>query len=240
MGEELRADPRFSMNKLAQYVVTQSPRRRRALIMQQIRPLPFITTRYEPARRLLVRHFSDPSRPPKQLSRMAAGLRDRAAPLPDDDDSGSSLIASARAVEAFAKIADRVKVNNVIAVAGPRRQADMTFSGVRVVVCPDVSFLERGTERRVGALKFHFSVTNRLDIEALRYGAAILHAFLENQGERPKRAACVAVDVMAAQHELAPRAMKDRIKNLEAACQEIAERWPVLYEALKSRAEASE
>lgn len=239
MSDELRVEPRISVNKLAEYVVTQSPRRRRTIITDQIKPSPYVTSRYEDARRVLAQHLSEPSRERKQLLRMGAVLRDRAAELSADDDRRKSLLASARAVEAFADIADRLKVKNAIATTGARRNADLVVAGVRVVVCPDVAFLERGTERRVGGAKFHFPVANRLTTEALRYAAAMLYAHHEHRGDSPRRDACIAVDVMAGEFESAPRAMKERMKNVEAACQEIAERWPLLYESLR-RQSASE
>lgn len=234
MTDELREDPRVSMHKLAEYAVTEGPRRRRAIILGQIRPPRYITTTYEDARHKLVRFFSDQSgADPERLIEMAEELRDRSFGAREDKDRAKSLLASARALESFADFAERVRVKDAVAVAGPRRDADLFLAGVRVVVCPDVCFLQRGTERRIGALKFHFPVAYRLNTEALQYAAAILFAYLEERGDSPVRSACLTVDVMAGQFQQAPRAMKARLANLEAACEEIAERWPVLLQVAR-------
>ncbi|MBA3894426.1 MAG: hypothetical protein H0X69_12155, partial [Gemmatimonadales bacterium] len=200
----------------------------------QIMPSAFIVNRYEDARRVLIRFFSNPSLSADDLYPAARALRDRAATLPEDADHRKSLMASARAVEAFAPMAApvRKRTKGLLAAPGVRRNADLTLSGVRVVVCPDICFVERGTERRIGALKFHFPAKPRMKVEALRYAASILYGYLQDDGDDPLRRACISVDVMGNQHEAAPVAMKDRLKDLQAACEEISERWPAILEAM--------
>lgn len=237
MKRSLRATPRISANKLAEYMQA-SPRRRKTIIVDQIKPATAVVIRYSDANHALVRFYRDPARTGKNLLVSAADLRDRAATHPDDYAS-KCLIASARALEAFAPLADRIRPRGLLAVASSTRNSDLVLSGVRVVVAPDVSLIEPGTELRVGAFKFHFPRTSTLRPESLQYVATLLHANLEAAGDAPKKAHCVGVDVFSEKFEPAPRALKERMKNLEAACEEIAERWPTLYDALAEK-EAAE
>jgi len=232
MDAKLRMSPRFSLNKIAEYM-TATPRRRRSLIIDQIRPPIAKVINYEDARRVLVRFFCDPDRTPKKLLEAAAALRDRAAGS-HDEHRIRCLISSARALESFAPFSERVRPKAVVAVGCPRQGADLALGGVRIVVSPDVSLLEPGTERCVGAVKLHFSRSAPLGAEELAYAATIVHECLSDKGYDPIKARCFSVDVFAQIIETVPRSVKDRVKNLEAACEEIAERWPKLLEALKS------
>ena len=116
----------------------------------------------------------------------------------------------------------------------------MEMAGVRIGVNPDVCFLERGTERRIGALKLHCAKTFPLEIEGLRNAASILYAYLEDQEDEPVKGACMAVNVLTAEYELAPRAMKNRLNNIKAACEEIAAWWPKLVASMEEASTESE
>lgn len=222
------------MNKLAEYI-RATPRRRRRLIVDQINPPAFKVAIYDDARRVLVRYFCDPTRTPRNLLESSTKLRDRAADPSNDDHQRKALLSSARAVEAFIPIADQVRSKGMLAVPGTRRNETMEIAGLRVVVAPDISFLQRGTEARIGCLKFHISNSTRLDVETLQYASALMFYFLQANGGTPKRGDCRAVDVFGAIYETVPKAIKDRMKNIEAACEEIAERWPSLVEAESKR-----
>jgi hypothetical protein len=232
MGRSLRNAPHFSVNKLAEYMEAM-PRRRRSLIIDQIKQPTVKVIHYEDARRALVRFFGDPNRTRQHLLESAAFLRDRAAEIgKSDEHRAQCLLSGARAVEAFTSIADEVRTKRILAVPGPRRHADLNMGGVRIVVTPDICVLERGTERRIGAVKFHFPRTQRLSQGALQYAATLLFHYLQKQGDTPQRRECIAVDVFSERYESAPTAMRDRLKDVEAACEEIAERWPAIFDAL--------
>jgi hypothetical protein len=227
MEVKLRQKPRISMNKLAEYAVESASSRRRNIIADQIVERPFKRVTYEQGRRALARFFMNPAATSEDLFRMAEDLRDRVASNPEiDRQDKRSLICSARALEAFEMIADDVKGKKAVAVPGGKEASALMWWGVRVSVRPDIALLKPGTEQRIGAIKFHFSVEHRLPPKALKYAATILRAYLLENGETPQPSLCVAVDVMSTEHESAPRGMTSIIKELRASCQEIAERWP--------------
>ncbi len=228
---ELRTDPRFSLNKIAEYL-TATPRRRRRLILDQIRPVVYKAGRYGRARSALQRFICDPSRTVEQLKRVAVRLRDRAAEPNLDLFDVQCLKGSARAIEAFVPIAEDFRYEDAIAVPG-RRDNSMTIGGVRISVTPDVSVIAPGTERRIGAVKFAFSVNYTLNQDARQYAASILFAFIEANGGTPVCSLCDSVDVFAAAYESAPRATKHRLADVEAACEEIAARWAGLVDVVR-------
>ncbi len=232
MIAELRTDPRISLNKLAEYLVA-SPRRRRRLILDQIETVVYKTGWYGRARAVLQRFICDPARTPDFLKAAAVRLRDRASEPDVDKFDAQCLRGSARAIEAFLPIAEDFRYEDAIAVPGARRDSFLNVSGVRVSVAPDISIIAPGTERRIGGVKLHFGVTYPLNQEARRYAVAILFSFIEATGGTPLSGLCDAVDVFTATYESAPRAIKRRLEDVEAACEEIAERWPRLLETLE-------
>lgn len=233
MGGALKTEPYVSMNKLAEYVAARSASRRRSIIKNQIVRKPYMTVRYTAGKRVIARFMANPSAGVPQLLTAASSLRDKAATFPEGDDRRKYAVESAQAVEAFALVAEKIRNRKLLAVVG-RNGAEMEMSGVRIGVNPDVCFLERGTERRIGALKLHCSKTFPLDAEGLQNAAAILYAYLEGQGDEPVKGACVAVNVLTAEYEWAPRAMKNRLRNIEAACEEIAGWWPNLVASMEA------
>jgi hypothetical protein len=235
MADDYRTDPRFSMNKLAEYVVAPSALRRRNLIRDQIRVSAYKAARYKEARPPMVGFLVNPSQSIGTLLGAASRLRDMVPTLPERDERRKYYMESARAVESFALIAEKLRPKKLIAVAG-RRGADMEMGGLRVLVGPDAYFVERGTERRVGALKLHCSKTYPLDIEGLRYASTMLYAFLQSGDDVPAPGACVTVDVLTRLYEYAPGRIRNRMRTLEAACQEIVGMWPVLMTAMMEAA----
>jgi hypothetical protein len=234
----LREEPRFSVTKLAEYMVT-NPARRTTLIREQIRPLAVRVVNYNDARRVLARFCSDPTRTPRQLQDSAGLLRDRAADPAMDDFRRDCLKGSARAIEAFASVAYDVRVRGVIAMEGPRQGADVPISGVRVVIAPDICFLEKGSEARIGAAKLHYARTEPLNNVALQYVASLIYYYLKTLGESPRARTCLAIDVFTGQIEAAPKTLATHIRYVKSACQEIADRWPALFAAAQRKQQES-
>lgn len=223
---KLRSEPRFGANKLAEYM-TAGPAKRRSLIVDQIVSPATKILNYEHARAAARRILSDPSRSANSWMRAASRLRDMAANTPDEFDARCMRL-SAQALEAFAPSSNLIRTGSAVVVAGRRQWGALTLAGVRVSLSPEASLLEVGSERRIGAIQFHFAKTT-LKTEGLQYVGAMLVAALTQSGDTPRRSMCTAVDAFSGVVIDAPRAMKARMKDIESACEEIAERWPALY-----------
>jgi hypothetical protein len=100
------------MCKLAEYMVSASSVRRRALVKRQIKQTLEDADKhrwwYQEARADIRKFFRDPTATKSQLSAASNRLRDSAA-VELKESTRRSLLASARAIEAFAPIADSVK-----------------------------------------------------------------------------------------------------------------------------------
>jgi hypothetical protein len=233
--------PYIPMCKLAEYMVTASSVRRRSLVKDQIKNSLEDSRKhrwwYQEARAEIRKFFRNPSSARSHLSAASNRLRDIAAEE-QKESKQASLLASARAVEAFSPIAELVKARDVVASAGKRDDAHMRRGNVKIVVAPDILFLERGSEHIVGALKLHASQEFKLNGEALLNAASILFAYLQESGEKPIRRYCTVVDVLTPSFETAPSAIRRRMQAVQAACEEIDGWWNAMYSSIRLEVES--
>jgi hypothetical protein len=234
----LRENPVFPMCKLAEYTITASSPRRRSLVRNQLKlALDQSDKRlwwHTEARGEIRKFFRTRSMTSDDLLIAASRLRDEAVNANIKESKHATLVASARAIEAFAPISELVRDKDLIVSAGRRDNAWIHRGNVRVVVAPDLLFLERGTEHVVGALKLHATQEFKLGPEALTNAAAILFTYLQEAGERPQHAHCIVVDVFSPAFEEAPQRLQRRMQAVEAACEEIDALWHAMYDRVKA------
>jgi hypothetical protein len=226
------------MCKLAEYTVTASSTRRRSLVKAQIKlALEDSEKRrwwHSEAKAAIRKFFRQRSMTAPDLLEAASNLRDEAAKTAIKDSKRITLLASARAIEAFAPIAEAVRDEGLIASAGRRESARLQRGNVSIIIAPDLLFLERGTERVIGALKLHATQEFKLASEALLNAAAILYTYLKDCGEMPEHAHCVVVDVFTPGFEVAPHRLQRRMQAVEAACEEIEGWWNAMYDRVRA------
>ncbi len=87
--------------------------------------------------------------------------------------------------------------------------------------------LRRRGQPVVGALKLHFPKANPLGEGASGFVSAVLGAHLHaSQGPAVDPALCMVVDVSSGQFFSGPAATRQRLRQVDEACVEIAGRWP--------------
>jgi len=233
-----RKGPHIPVAKLAEYCSTASSVRRRAIVRSQLENEFSSAHRWwhTDARTAVRRFLATPQAPRASLREAANGVRDRASHEPDAEHV-KELLGSARAIEAFAMVADQARVADVIVVAKRPDDGRIHRAGVAIAVAPDVLFLEKATELVVGALKLHISQTYPLGTEALETAATILYSYLCEHGVRPQRKLCRVVDVFSSTVASAPTAVIRRMDAVEAACEEIEQRWYAMYDQVKEKVE---
>lgn len=233
--------PVFPMCKLAEYTVTASSTRRRTLVKTQIKQALEDPEKrrwwHNEAKAEIRKFFRVRSTTSRNLLEAASRLRDEAAEAGIKESKRVTLLASARAIEAFAPIAESVRDEGLIASAGKRDNARMYRGKVQIIVAPDLLFLERGTEQVVGALKLHATQEFKLESEALLNAAAVLYTYLKESGEQPDHAHCFVVDVFTPAFEAAPQRLQRRMQAVEAACEEIEGWWNAMYDRVRAELE---
>jgi hypothetical protein len=224
-------EPRISVNKLAELLVTSNPVRRRKIVQDQKYPNTSVVTRYRQAYEPICEYLSK-GRDPALINDAVARLRnDRAGSEWAIDDRWNT----ADALERFLEIADLLpNEDGEQYQAGDPQPPRLAVAGVDISVRPDflISFTRRGKKYK-GAIKLHFvkNPDSALTRAGSEYVAALMVRWLEvygPDGAIPDPAHCLCIDVFRGAVTPASRSSTRRMTEVTAACEDIAARWPHL------------
>lgn len=231
-NRRVATSPRISLNKLGEYM-TASVRRRRRIILDQKYPKPHRgAARYAPAREAIVRHLEAGGVDSQRLVEAVQNL----GPHPFRADWQNEHRASCRfALNSFGEFFPpevlSFGLEDPVIIGGRHNQSlHIKISGVKVSIRPD-AYLQGmvGGDSVVGLLKLHFSKLHPIDPDAGRYITTLLHLYAEvelsGRDTLASRDHCVLLDVRHGSVHTAPECFKVRRQELEAACEEIAQRW---------------
>lgn len=215
---------KISVNKLGEYLEATT-RRRRSIIQGQKKPSAVIVTRYSDAVRAIGEYFKTGS---------LSALETRAEQL-RNDSSGSDFAQqdrqlSADVIDGFVDIVDQMELEGLTVEASPSNLSDpLVISDVRVSITPH--FLIRDAAKGgtvVGAIKLSFNKINPLTKKGGEYVATLLRQYLVERfgAAHVQGGLCFAIAIPSEIVVTAPKAYKSRLADIEAACEEVAARWP--------------
>lgn len=219
-----RKNPRLSINKLAEYMISDVLRRRQ-IVKDAKNPPAFKYTRYSEARETIKAFMC--SGYDEQV--VDDGIRFQNTRATDSDWQIDDVRNSIYALEQVRDMALPV-------LPGCRLEsfADentlVNLRGLDISVYPDLTVRNTKTGR-MGAVKIHIARTSPLDVSALEYIATMLKYFYLNKGHKEKEiddSLCIAVDVFKDNFTAAPKAYKRTISRISAACEEIVLWWDTI------------
>lgn len=223
---KVRKSPRMSANALAVYMGSAAAKRE-AILREQKFPPTYRSRWYDTAMRIITRCLVHPDRNEEIL--VEAIDRLYATDLPDKHDR-QVAVNNAAALEAFLTVLPDLDWDGLSARKYPDLVATLDVEGVVLSVRPEV--LLEGTFRGevvCGGVKLYLSKTTTLGEEGGAVIGALLHEYSTGQcddGMSCKQRHCQIIDVFGQDCYTAPSAIKRRMKDVEAACREIRERWP--------------
>jgi hypothetical protein len=222
--QRIRESPRISVNKLGEYMVAQSSKRRSILADQKIPPT-FQVTYYEDAMTAVREFYEMGGRDDQIIVRAIERLEARQG---ETDYEAQKTNSSAEALGQFLDVIDILDLSAYETGYGERTPAKLVINGVDISVRPDLLLFRDGA--LVGAVKFAVSKGTPLDREAAEYIATTVHRYVEDVlgADAPDPRDTFVVDVFRTNVLRAPRSFRRRRKDLDAACEEIAARWPSL------------
>lgn len=225
--------PKISANKLGEFLVTASPKRRLRILNDQKYPSDVVIPLYRMAHAPLTAYFESGGLQPEAITSAIDHLR--------SDESGSKWVLQDRrntadALERILLLTRSLPLERPTYqyLRAPGNPPKLSFSGVEVSVRPDLLLrVSKRGRQYSGAIKFHFMKTaeNSLGEDGGRYIASLLHRWSQEnsaEGFEPRPEFCLSVDVFRSSVVPAPRAFSRRLSEIEAACQEIASRWNLL------------
>jgi hypothetical protein len=220
-----RAEPRISVNKLAEYIVSRASRQGKILTDARW-PSDYITVRYKEVYDLLADYLCDPE---QHMEPLQVALRQYEAAIPGSDSNHPR--SCAEALMAFLVHQDVIDLSGFEAARAPDRPDRLVINGVEVSVRPEVLLIAERRGRQVrGAVKLYLGKSHPFDEESGALAATLVRKHVEAQGgpgETDYRS-CFVLDVFAGRLYTAPQANRRRLDDIAAACDQIRQLWPGL------------
>lgn len=226
--------PHISLNKLSEYLITAHAARRQKILFDQKFPQDMIVIQYrrfkEPALAFLESDGND------ELALLDAISRLRAVSTGTDHNI-SDAARTADALERFLRLSPKLLEPGYVFQRPPDGNP-LSIAGVRVSVTPDALITREHRGRKLaGVLKFHHvkDPTKRLAVDGGEFAATLMYQWLGQNcptGYTPDRKLCLHVETWHDSVVTAPAAYVRRMRDVEAACDEIAAIWPNLRAAL--------
>lgn len=219
--------PRISANKLGEYLASISPIRRLRILEEQKFPTPYIVSRYTEAQRAIAQYLADNTRDENILYR-AQQLIGRANPRSEFDKSRRT--SCIEAIDNFRAMCGRLDFGDMTPVLAGEQAPKLNIEDVNISVRPEVLLIGQNTNgtKNVGAIKFYFSKSKRLTIDAGQYITTLIPWYLEEHFSElgtPDRRYCWLLEIPNKTKHIAPINYKNLRRSIRFGCQEISGRW---------------
>jgi hypothetical protein len=222
--------PTLSVNKLAEYVCSRAGRQRRILYERKYPDPEFSAGMFHrEAAEAVTRYLADGCVDATPITKELGVLGQL---KPSKIGTARRINANIDALDRFADMLDDIDFQGADATLGAHNPTPLTFHGVKVSVRPEIILRATGPKKQqmVGAVKLHFTKTHCHDGESAGYVSAAVQEYLRChviQGDEivaPQL--CPVIDIGSGTVFPGVRAISNRLKDIEAACQNIHALWP--------------
>ena len=225
--QKVRLTPRVSINKLAEYLGSSKPLRRRTILMEQKSPQDFVTARYNEAFDAIVDFFVDPSHNEERIHQ--AIERIQARPARNDNQTTTKKV-NIQALKHFLKALPKLPLDSYTFRRASEKTALLNVAGVDISVRPELEIVVNARAGVVsyGLLKLYVGKTYPLDDEIAAYVSTTVHQYGESHFPAPSAVNykhCYVLDVFRECIYVAPKSFIKRRRDIEAACAEIEAQW---------------
>ena len=227
---ETRKDPRISVNKLGEYL-TAPPARRKRIIHDAKFPSTFMVSRYTAAENAIADWICTGGTDELLLAQAIAALR---SGEPRSSFARSRRDCCVTAIANAARLADKLQLpSGRVAYVRTNSATPLSLGDLTVSVRPEVLiYTGSGEQRRLGGIKLYFSKQHPLNQQAADYITTLLWQSLVVRSAKDllllDHDQIKVVDVLAGEVYVLARAHKKRLKDISAACEEIAGRWETI------------
>lgn len=183
------------------------------------------TKAWEPINRYLQNGCTDPKPIMNAIRRIESSV-------PKSDWAADDNKNTVSALNHFLQSAEQLPLDGITYIKGNNSAPELTIGEVRVSVRPE--FVLRGTirgKKRVGVLKLHYIKAKPMSPDSQAYISVMCHEWLNRYGPsvyEPHKNLCLSLDVYRHSLVKAPAAFTKRMREIEAACEEIARTWPTV------------
>jgi hypothetical protein len=221
-----RDEPRISVNKLAQYVTSRAARQNQILRNAKFPP-DYITTYYRDAAEAIARFLAGGMIDLSILDNSISVLSQKVA---GNVYETRRIAGNIDAIETFANLLDDISYGGASAKLGAQKAPHLVLGGVEISVRPEVTL--HSTSKAgdmVGGIKLHFPKIEPMDEEQANLVSALMSAFCKDhlwKDGAPLPAHCIVIDLASGKVYPGIKSVKQRLKDIESACGQIATLWP--------------
>ncbi len=220
---KLHQQPRFSLNKLGEYLDATVTRRRSLVRDQKKPPGPGIVARYSHVITALVEYFEAPD-PNFLIDRINKLETDMSGTEWQREDRKLSAEALAKLLEML----EHVNLTDAKVIPFPSKTpSTILVKGVKVSVRPDFLVVRQADDCVIGAIKLSHNKQHPLAKNGCESIAVVLQHYLmevfPDAKVDSKRCWSMSTPLKSVVHS--PKFYKARLAAVEAACEEIAARW---------------
>lgn len=219
--------PRISVNKLAEFILAKGARQRQILHDQKY-PTEFKGMYYREASEAISLSLS---RNLEDLTYITKAISILEQATPDKIGTQRRIDSNIDALESFLSMLDIINLEGISAKLGENSPEKINIHNVSISVRPEIILKSSAKSKAplVGAIKLHFPRTYSLSQDGAGYVSAILQRWCEhtqNEDGTVSGSLCRVIDVGAQSFYPGVKATVSRMKDVEAACQNIAALWP--------------
>jgi hypothetical protein len=223
------SNPRLSANKVGEYLGPGvGPARRRRIIYDAKFPSDAIRPYYQSASEAIAQFIAGGMTDLGVLEKQASILGEM---NPETVWQSRRINGNIEALEAFAGMLDAIDLRGAKPSLGAHKASPLAYNGVAISVRPEVLLETSGARPTVGGIKIHFPKANPHSAQSAGYVSAMTHEFckqhLASKGAADPRL-CLVIDVASAKFYSGPTSTKARMKDVAAACAEVASLWPTI------------
>lgn len=223
-----RSRPRISANKLAEYIYA-TPSRRKNILKDQKYPPTYQVIRYNEAEKPIARFLSGGTTDYSVLTNAIANLE--ASPTHTDYQEQKKAL-NIEAIRGFMGLLNQLNFNGFKLSLGRHDPTDLHVEGVDISVRPEViASATKAGRQIIGGIKLSFSKTYPHTRASGQLVGTLIHWYAEthlNDFGTAHHSLCQVIDVPSSLIHMCPRAIKNRRRDIAAACEEIASRWDSL------------
>jgi hypothetical protein len=222
-----RDEPRISVNKLAQYVTSRATRQNQILRTAKFPP-EYITAYYRDASEAIARFLAGGMVDFGILDNSISALSQKVAANVYET---RRIAGNIDAIETFNGLLDDIDFGAATARLGAQQAPHLSINGVKISVRPEVTLHSKSKagEDLVGGIKLHFPKTEPMDGEQANLVSALINAFCKDhlwKDGTPLPAQCIVIDLASGKVYPGIKAIKQRLRDVESACGQIASLWP--------------
>jgi hypothetical protein len=226
-----RDGARISVNKLGEYITSRAARQKSILYNQKYPP-DYVTPFYEDATEAIAQFIAGGMEKPSILENQIRVLGQ--SPV-NTAWQQRRMLGNIEAIETFTGMIDDLDLSGFACRLGSHNPPKMPIRNVEVSVRPDVILSRSATKggQLIGALKLHFPKTNPLSEEAAGYVSAVAARYCDtyfmDEGT-PEPRLCFVLDLASARVYPGVKSTIKRLKDVNAACEQIFNLWDTIKE----------